>query len=914
MKQAIPLVCLAATLSLNAQTYTKQVVFPTDATTEEKIEMASRLVPAPKQLQWQDLEMTAFLHFGVNTFTDREWGDGTEDPSIFNPSALDTDQWVKTLKDAGFGLVILTAKHHDGFCLWPTKTTEHSVKSSPWLNGKGDVMKMLRKSCDKYDMKLGVYLSPWDRNAKCYGNSPAYNDMFVAQLTELLTKYGRIDEVWFDGACGEGPNGKKQEYDWVRFKKTIEKLQPNAVTAIMGDDVRWVGNEKGMGRETEWSATPIRPGILPGAGEANSRLGISGKAADLGSREIVARAEALYWWPSEVDVSIRPGWFYHDTEQPKSLRQLVEIYLTSVGRNSVLLLNIPPDKAGRIAAADVERLQEFRKWLDDNMTDNLAGAIKDMTVDIRSNKAVNCIVLCEDISKGQHVEKFTVEGLVDGSWQELTSGTTIGHKRILTFPESNAQSLRLRINECRGKANISAFEAYNISLPVEVNASLPGYRTLSPTDWSVVSATGTIAPAYAVFDDSDRSFWTSPDCTGEKQVTVDMKTVRPIAGFSFAPRADGSLDGTPLHYRFETSIDGKKWTAAKVPDEFSNIMHNPIEQNVYFPAKTEARFFRFTAIDEIDGRGFITVGELKILVPDEARPTHSNENALYKNPAAKVKCGDAHPSVRGWKLLTSHEFEKEGQGIPEGWQLHNGAHVARCARIDSDCFKTRAGYFRLESHTLPETADNTHGKMVNHATYSCRTPKPGEEGHWCTFTENMRVEVRMRRSSTIGINDALWFMGNNKRPWPDNGEIDLLENPKKSVNNTAHFTLHSKNHHAGVVGGSGSVTANKNIDDMTDWNIYWMEWHPDRIIGGVNGEKFFEHHKGDNGNTDWPWSDPEGFYMLITSGLSTNPKAWPGAVDSSTWDPYNPPHMDIDWIRVWTNENYKPIAENNYFP
>lgn len=893
MKQLLSFISLVFALPLFAHTYTKQLVFPADVSVEEKIEMASRLVPSQKQLQWQELEMTAFIHFGMNTFTNREWGDGTEDAAIFNPSELNTDQWVKTLKDAGFGLVILTAKHHDGFCLWQTNTTRHSVKSSPWRNGKGDVMKMLRKSCDKYGMKLGVYLSPWDRNAECYGDSPKYNDMFVAQLTELLTKYGRIDEVWFDGACGEGPNGKKQEYDWSRFKATIEELQPNAVTAIMGDDVRWVGNEKGMGRETEWSATALTPGIYPDADASNSKLGIYGKAADLGSRDIVFRADKLYWWPSEVDVSIRPGWFYHETEQPKSLRQLVEIFLNSVGRNSVLLLNIPPDTKGRIADADVARLREFKAWIDANLTDNLAGEINNLTVGIKSGGTVNCVVLGEDISKGQHVENFTVEGLIDGQWHELAAGTTIGRKRILTFNESKPESIRLSIRSCRGKANIKLFEAYNIVLPVEVNTTLPGYRELPPTDWSVVSATGPEADAYAVFDDSDKSFWTTPTQSGEKHVTIDMKTVHPVAGFSFALRGDGKLDGTPIHYRFETSTDGKEWNVAPTPGEFSNVMHNPIEQRVYFPSKIDARYFRFTAIDEIDGRGFITIGELRVITPDNARQPACDENALYKNPAGKVAIGDSHPSKKGWRLLTSQEFEKDSVGIPEGWVLHNGPHVARCARIDSGCFKTRSGYLRLESHLLPDSVDNTFGTTVKHATYSCRS------NSW-KFTENMLIEVRMRRSSTIGLNDAIWFMGNNNRPWPDNGEIDMLENPKSAVNNTAHFTLHSKNYYAGVMGGKGSVTANIDIDDMSDWNIYWMEWYPDRIIGGVNGQTFFQHHKGDNGNTDWPWSDPDGFYMLLTSCLSTNINAWSGAVDSASWDPHNPPHMDIDWIRIWT--------------
>lgn len=284
--------------------YVKHVEFPQDATLEQKVDMAARLVPTPQQYAWQQMELTAFFHFGINTFTGREWGDGKEDPALFNPSELDAEQWVKSLKNAGFKMVILTAKHHDGFCLWPTATTKHSVASSPWKNGQGDVVKELRKACDKYDMKFGVYLSPWDRNAECYGDSPRYNEFFVRQLTELLTNYGEVHEVWFDGANGEGPNGKKQIYDWDAFYKTIQRLQPKAVMAIMGDDVRWVGNEKGIGRETEWNATVLTPGIYARSTENNKRLGVFSKAEDLGSRKMLEKATELFWYPSEVDVSL----------------------------------------------------------------------------------------------------------------------------------------------------------------------------------------------------------------------------------------------------------------------------------------------------------------------------------------------------------------------------------------------------------------------------------------------------------------------------------------------------------------------------------------------------------------------------------------------------------------------------------
>lgn len=540
--------------------FVKTVVFPEGTTAEQKIDIASRVVPTEQQLAWQQLGLTAFLHFGINTFTDREWGDGKEDPALFNPTELDAEQWVKTLKDAGFNLVILTAKHHDGFCLWPTKTTDHSVASSPWKDGKGDVVKELRDACDKYGMKMGIYLSPWDRNSPKYGDSDAYNDQFVAQLTELLTNYGKIDEVWFDGACGEGPNGKKQEYDWVRFRKVMEELQPEAVLAITGDDVRWVGNEGGVGRETEWSVTPLMPSIFPESTAHNDSLGINAMDKRLGSRELVEKADRLYWWPSEVDVSIRPGWFYHDSQQPKSLNQLANIYLQSVGRNSVLLLNIPPDRRGLIADADVARLKELREWVDANFANNLAAAPTGLTVALTPLSRINAVLLQEDITKGQRVEEFAVEAFTDGKWTPVAEGTTIGYKRILKFDETVADSLRISVRSSRNEPNISAIEAYHIVLPTDVAAQETEFNVLSP-------ATTASGP----------------------ELIVKADTPLKVAGFIYTP-AKG--EEPIFKYKAQVSTDGKKWSDMKTTGEFSNIVNNPIPQRVLFDKPVKASQLR----------------------------------------------------------------------------------------------------------------------------------------------------------------------------------------------------------------------------------------------------------------------------------------------------------------------------------
>jgi len=467
--------------------YQGMVEFPVQPTPGVKEAMAARVVPYTRQLEWQQLEMTAFIHFTINTFTDREWGLGNESPELFNPAALDAEQWVRVLHDAGMKMVIITAKHHDGFCLWPTKTTSHSVSSSPWKDGKGDVVREMKDACDKYGMRFGVYLSPWDRNATCYGDSPAYNKFFMEQLTELLTWYGKVDEVWFDGANGEGPGGRRQEYDWQAYYDLIRKLQPDAVIAIMGEDVRWVGTETGYGRTTEWSVTALAPGGTEKSRVINESLGLSPVSDDLGSSALLQKAGSVYWYPAEVDVSIRPGWFWHASEDTlvKDASQLADIYLSSVGRNAVLLLNVPPDNRGLITDNDIKSLTDLKKWIDDLYdTDLLSGARpygrgalyaidKDNNTSWKPGRKMvasfspaiaatfNVAMLQEDIRKGQRVEKFFIEALSDDKWDTIATGTTIGYKRLIRFPTVRADEIRLTIASSRARPYISTFALYN---------------------------------------------------------------------------------------------------------------------------------------------------------------------------------------------------------------------------------------------------------------------------------------------------------------------------------------------------------------------------------------------------------------------------------------------------------------------
>ncbi|HEY1112395.1 MAG TPA: alpha-L-fucosidase [Chitinophagaceae bacterium] len=469
-------------------------VLPTD-TEADIVRKAANVVPSQRQLRWQQLELTAFFHFGVNTFTDREWGTGKEEPKIFNPSALDADQWVKVAKEAGIKQVILTAKHHDGFCLWPTATTTHSVASSPWKGGKGDVVKEVADASRKNGLGFGVYLSPWDMNAPMYGTD-AYNDFFVQQLTELLTKYGKVDEVWFDGANGEGPNGKKQVYDFDRWYALIRKLQPSAVIAIMGPDVRWVGTETGYGRETEWSVVPVDERLQERI-EAGSQKDLTFKPLgdmmgdDLGSREKIVKAKGLVWYPAETDVSIRPGWFYHDKEdkQVKTPAKLLDIYYASVGRNGVLLLNLPPDRRGLIHEQDAENLRAWKKMIDNTFAHNLLKSASVMDAAGKSIQALtdgeyptywttngdsaatlefalkqpgvfDVLMLQENITIGQRIEKFVLEYESEGQWKQAAEGTTVGYKRLIRFEPVVAQKVRLRILSSRLNPTLAEIGLY----------------------------------------------------------------------------------------------------------------------------------------------------------------------------------------------------------------------------------------------------------------------------------------------------------------------------------------------------------------------------------------------------------------------------------------------------------------------
>ncbi|MBW8685120.1 discoidin domain-containing protein [Chitinophaga rhizophila] len=442
-------------------------------------------LPSKAQLDWQHMEYYMFIHLGPNTFTDNEWGHGDEDPKVFNPSQLDARQWARTAKEAGMKAIIITAKHHDGFCLWPSKYSTHTVRESSWKDGKGDVLKELSEACKEYGLKFGVYLSPWDRNHPAYG-TPEYNQVFVNTLDEVLSGYGPVFEQWFDGANGEGPNGKRPVYDWPLFHKTVYKNQPNAVIfSDIGPGCRWVGNEDGIAGTTNWSTLNVT-GFTPGKGAPAQSVLNEGNI------------NGEKWIPAECDVSIRPGWFYSPStdDKVKSVQQLLDIYYGSVGRNGNMLLNVPVDRRGLIYKADSIRLMEFRKMREASFKVNLAKNAKVTATETRKGNAkvsarnltdgktdtywatpdniqkgsitlkftkattFNRLVVQEYITLGQRVKAFNIEVLENGVFKEIANATTIGHKRILSFPDVTTTQVRINIQDALACPVISEVQLF----------------------------------------------------------------------------------------------------------------------------------------------------------------------------------------------------------------------------------------------------------------------------------------------------------------------------------------------------------------------------------------------------------------------------------------------------------------------
>lgn len=529
--------------------------------------------PTENQLRWQDMEMYAFIHYSLNTYTDQEWGYGNEDPKLFNPSHLDCRQWARVCKQAGMKGIIFTAKHHCGFCMWPSAYTDYSVKNSPWKNGKGDVVRELAEACREEGLKFAVYLSPWDRNHPDYGR-PEYITYFRNQLRELLTQYGDIFEVWFDGANGGNGwygganetrriNGKTY-YGWAETFRMIRELQPNAVIWNDGGDrgdLRWVGTEAGNVGETNWS-------LMPGTGDTPWHMLHYGVE------------EGDVWCPGETNTSIRPGWFYHDAENDhvKSLSKLMDTYYKSVGRNSTLLLNFPIAPNGRIHPVDSLRGIAFNKMIQEVFKTDLAHKARirskgnETIIDFKKPTSFNRFVAEEEIRYGQRVKEFRLEALVDGQWMPLKDElaengdglTTIGHRRIICFPTVTATKLRFTVTDSKCDPIIKRTSVY---LAPDLTADIP--------DSGEKKSSGL------------HFYFSSPT-----QLLIDWDTEQTITAFRYLPPQD-SRNGTVTHYTLWASTDWSNWEIIS-SGEFSNIINNPIWQTITFPP-TKARVLRLDA-------------------------------------------------------------------------------------------------------------------------------------------------------------------------------------------------------------------------------------------------------------------------------------------------------------------------------
>ena len=536
-------------------------------------------VPTEDQLWWQDLEMYAFIHYSMNTYTDQEWGFGNEDLQLFNPSDLDCRQWARVCKQAGMRGIIFTAKHHCGFCMWPSQYTEYSVKNTPWKQGKGDVVRELADACREEGLKFAVYLSPWDRNHPEYGRKE-YVTYFRNQLRELLTNYGDIFEVWFDGANGGdgwygGANEKRTidrttYYEWPETYRMIRLLQPHCLIWNDGSDrgdLRWVGTEAGNVGETNWS-------LLNKDGEVTWNMLHYGLE------------DGDSWVPGETNTSIRPGWFYHETENAhvKSLSKLMDTYYKSVGRNSTLLLNFPIAPNGRIHPIDSLRGIAFNKMIHEVFKTDLAANTKKNTknnetiIDFGKPTAFNRFVAEEDIRYGQRVKKFSLEAEINGKWQPLKDAlveqgdglTTIGHRRIICFPTVNATRLRLTILDAKCQPIIKRTSVY---LAPELTADIPdsGEKRSSNLHF----------------------FFSSP-----KQMMIDWDTEQTITAFRYLP-PQNTKEGMVTHYSLWASTDWSNWTKV-ASGEFSNIVNNPIWQTIKFPS-VKARILRLDAESLAEG-------------------------------------------------------------------------------------------------------------------------------------------------------------------------------------------------------------------------------------------------------------------------------------------------------------------------
>ncbi|MEN2747476.1 alpha-L-fucosidase [Sphingomonas sp. T9W2] len=572
--------------------------------------------PSPRQLKWHDHRQYGFIHFSINTFTDKEWGYGDEDPALFNPTDFDPDQIVAAAKAGELTGLILTAKHHDGFCLWPTMLTEHCIRNSPYKQGKGDIVGELAAACRRGGINFGVYLSPWDRNRADYG-TPSYITYYRAQLTELCTRYGELFEVWFDGANGgDGYYGGAREtrkidavqyYNWPSIIALVHELQPNACTFDpLGADIRWVGNEDGHAADPCWPTMPNHP-----YDQTEGNTGVRG---------------AELWWPAETNVSIRPGWFYHADEdaQVKLPSKIMEMYNDSVGHGTTFHLNLPPDRRGRIHDRDVASLTAFGNALRATFANNqAAGAVATASADLSGNSArhvndgrpdtfwlappeaknaslildlppgrsFDTIRLQEWLPLGLRVTRFAID-VSDGGdqWTTVAEKDMVGPQRLVRLPAPiTPRRVRFRTVAAEAGPAIREFALFQSVAPVDLPPlKVSDASIVDRTGWKITAAS---APGgEAILDASPRTAWVSP---APASLTIDMGRSETIAGFTLTPtRHVDPQAAPPMKYRVETSMDGKSWTPGG-EGEFQNINYARATQRLPFPKARPARYLRF---------------------------------------------------------------------------------------------------------------------------------------------------------------------------------------------------------------------------------------------------------------------------------------------------------------------------------
>lgn len=609
-------------------------------------------LPTQNQLEWQQNNIYAFIHFGLNTFTDKEWGYGDEDPALFNPKDFDADQIVKSIAQGGFKGIVLTCKHHDGFCLWPTKTTTHNITKSPFRDGKGDMVKEIEQACRKYGLKFGVYLSPWDRNAPSYG-SQEYVKMYRAQLTELLTQYGDVFEIWHDGANGgDGYYGGARErrnidrstyYNWPSIWELERKLQPKAlIFGDIGADLRWVGNERGYAGDPCWQTfTPESniPGKAPSNGTIKSELSTNGTR------------DGKYWMPAEVDFSIRPGWFWHANQNDKvrTALNLWDHYFLSAGRGASMLLNVPPDKDGLVYKTDSIQLKLFGDILKAAFANNLAkgatakpsnirGGDKkeygpenlfdadqftywstdneihtpDITIQLKGEQTFDIIQLKENTKLGQRIDSLVVDGWMDGSWKVLDGASSIGSNRLIRLPSKiTTDKLRIRIIAspvCPALSEVGLFNQPPLVQELQkAQQAAKGGQAVQTQYWKATAADD--AGAGKIADNNPSTVWQSTNTSGNAAVVLESVKGRTVLGLNYLPpsTSQGAID----KYNIYVSRDGQSWQKV-AGGEFSNIQANPVMQSVHFKTPVAARFIKLEPLHTVDGKP-ASIAELQVV-------------------------------------------------------------------------------------------------------------------------------------------------------------------------------------------------------------------------------------------------------------------------------------------------------------